>query len=177
MEHRKELQKRKNIRLKNYDYSSPGAYFITICTEKKKNLFWGSPFDEESFSWNLVGANCVRPKNLPLSHTGKIVFEELERWNTTYDAVSLHSFVIMPNHLHIMVVISANEDGRTQFAPTVERMVKQFKGAVTKKVGSPIWQKSFIEHVIRNKNDYEIRSKYIYDNPFRWIYDECFTED
>ena len=60
-----------------------------------------------------------------------------------------------------MVVISKDEYA-------VERMVKQFKGAATKKIGVSIWQKSFIEHVIRNKNDYETRSNYIYENPISW---------
>ena len=92
-------------------------------------------------------------------------------------AVSLYSYVIMPNHLHIMVVISADEYGRPQVAPTVERMVKQFKGAATKKIGALIWQKSYIEHVIRNKKDYQIRSNYIYENPIRWYYDELYTEE
>ena len=76
-----------------------------------------------------------------------------------------------------MVVISADEYGRPQVAPTVERMVKQFKGAITKKVGKPIWQKSFIEHVIRNIKDYETRLNYIYENPIRWYYDELYTEE
>ena len=92
-------------------------------------------------------------------------------------AVSLYSYVIMPNHLHIMVVISADEYGRPQVAPTAERMVKQFKGAATKKIGAPIWQKSYIEHVIRNKKDYQTRSNYIYENPLRWYYDELYTEE
>ena len=91
--------------------------------------------------------------------------------------MSLYSYVIMPDHLHIMVVISYDEYGRTQFAPTLDRMVKQFKGAVTKKVGKSIWQKSFLEHVIRNKNDYETRMNYIYKNPLRWFYDKLYTEE
>lgn len=177
MNNEKKLPKRKDIRLKGFDYGSPGAYFVTICTEKRKNFFWYGPFDAEKFSWCSVGANCVRPKNLPLSNIGKIVFEELEIWNKTYDAVSLYSYVIMPDHLHIMVVISYDEYGRTQFAPTLDRMVKQFKGAVTKKVGKSIWQKSFLEHVIRNKNDYETRMNYIYKNPLRWFYDKLYTEE
>ena len=177
MDKEKQLPKRKDIRLKNYDYSSPGAYFVTICTEKRENLFWSGTLDTKTFSWCSVGANCVRPHNLPLSDIGKIVFEELEIWNKTYDAVSLYSYVVMPNHLHIRVVISPDKHGRPQVAPTVERMVKQFKGAVTKKVGRPIWQKSFIEHVIRNKEDYKIRSNYIYENPIRWYYDELYTEE
>jgi len=64
----KELPKRKDIRLKNYDYSSPGLYFITICTDERKNIFWHGTFDIERFSWCSVGANCVRPQNLPLSN-------------------------------------------------------------------------------------------------------------
>ena len=64
-----------------------------------------------------------------------------------------------------------------QVAPTVERMVKQFKGAATKKIGASIWQKSYIEHVIRDKKDYEIRSDYIFENPLRWYYDELYAEE
>ena len=176
-DNKKNLPKRKDIRLKNYDYSSPGAYFVTICMENRKNYFWKGSIDPQTFKWCSVGANCVRPQNLPLSKIGKIVLDELERWNQTYPAVTLYSYVIMPKHLHIMVIISADEYERPQVAPTVERMVKQFKGAITKKIGKPIWQKSFIEHVIRNIKDYETRLNYIYENPIRWYYDELYTEE
>ena len=173
----KELPKRKEIRLKQYDYSSPGAYFITICTENRKNYFWEGAFDPQLFAWNTVGANCVRPQNLPLSSVGKIVFDELKRWHKTYSSVSLHAYVIMPNHIHIMVAIVADEYGRPQVAPTLERMVKQFKGAVTKKIGCSIWQKSFIEHIVRNQNDYETRLNYMYNNPIRWYYDKIYKDE
>ena len=175
-DNKKELPKRKDIRLKNYDYSSPGAYFVTICTKNKKNYFWNGALDPQKFNWYSVGANCVRPQNLPLSYSAKIVLDELERWNQTYPAVSLHSYVIMPNHLHIIVIISADEYGRPQVAPTVERMIKQFKGAVTKKIGDSIWQKSYIEHVIRNKKDFETRLNYILENPLRWCYNQLFED-
>ena len=82
----------------------------------------------------------------------------------------------MPNHLHIMVVIFADDNGRTQFAPTLNRMVKQFKGAVTKEIEKSVWQKSFAEHIVRNKTDYEIKCEYIYENPTRWYYDELYTD-
>ena len=168
---------RKHIRLKDYDYSTPGAYFITICAESRKNLFWDGNIDITKFHWNAVGANCVRPQNLPLSDIGQLIIEELEVWNKTYTDVSLHSFVVMPNHIHIMLVITGTEDGRTQFAPTISRMVKQFKGSVTKKIGKPIWQKSFFEHIIRNQYDCDIRSKYIEENPIRWQCDEYYIEE
>ena len=171
-----DLKSRKKIRLENYDYSSPGLYFVTICTENRKDLFWDREFNSNVFKWCSVGANCVRPQGLPLSSIGNVVMEELEKWNNTYDAVSLCSYVIMPNHLHVMVFISADENGRPQVAPTVDRMVKQFKGAVTKKIGCSIWQKSFMEHIIRNKMDYEIKSNYIFENPLRWHYDQLYTK-
>ena len=83
-DNKKNLPKRKDIRLKNYDYSSPGAYFVTICTENRKIYFRNGPIDPQTFRWCSVGANCVRPQNLPLSNIGKIVLDELERWNQTY---------------------------------------------------------------------------------------------
>ena len=171
-----EFPKRKEIRLKNYDYSSPGAYFVTICTEQRKNYFWNGEIDLDEFKWTPVGANCVRPRNLPLSDIGKIVYEELEAWHKTYQTVKVYSFVIMPNHLHIMVGIIADEHGRPQVAPTISRMVQQFKGAVSKKVGRSIWQKGFMDHIIRDKEDYQTRAKYIYENPKRWFYDELYKE-
>ena len=177
MDNETSLPKRKNIRLKNYDYSSPGAYFVTICTENRRNYFWNGTLNPQAFEWRSVGANCVRPQNLPLSDIGNAVLDELEKWHKTYDTVELCSYVIMPNHLHIMVFISADEYGRPQVAPTVSRMVKQFKGAVTKKIGRPIWQKSFVEYVIRNKQDFETKSKYICENPIQWYYDELYTEE
>ena len=167
---------RKEIRLKKYDYSSPGAYFITICTKDRKNLFWNGEIDSNIFGWSTVGANCVRPNNLPLSDLGKIVYSELEHWSTIYEGVFLPLFVIMPNHLHIIVAIHLPKDGRTQFAPTISRMVKQFKGSITKKVNKSIWQKSFIEHIIRDQQDYDTRQNYIIENPLKWYYDELFYD-
>ena len=76
-----------------------------------------------------------------------------------------------------MVAIVADEYGRPQVAPTLERMVKQFKGAVTKKIGCSIWQKLFIEHIVRNQNDYETRLNYMYNNPMRWYYDKIYKDE
>jgi len=166
------LPRRKPNRLKGYDYSFPGSYFITICTENCRNLFWNRELNTDSFHWLTVGANCVRPQNLPLSNIGEIVCKELEVWQQTYPAVHLNAFVIMPNHLHILLSISALENGRTQFAPTISRMVKQFKGAITKQLHQSIWQKSFFEHIIRDDNDYITKLTYLCENPLRWNLDE-----
>ena len=162
-----ELPKRQNIRLQNFDYSSPGVYFITICTENRKNYFWSGVFEEDAFIMDSVGANFVRPKNLPLSSIGKTIMCELERWNITYENVSVDAYTIMPDHLHVLISILEDKNGRTKFAPTVSRMVKQFKGAVTKAVGFSVWQKSFMDHIIRDEDDYNTRLKYISENPLR----------
>lgn len=108
------LQKRKDIRLKDYDYSEPGAYFITICTKNKEKLLWDGELDLQNFEWKLVGEHSVRPQNLPLSKIGIVVEENLKKWNDTFENVYLSSYVIMPNHLHIVVVILPNCSGCTE---------------------------------------------------------------
>jgi len=132
-----QLPKRKNIRLREYDYSEPGAYFITICMKNKEKIFWNGELDVQKFEWKLVGERCVLPQGLPLSQAGIIVEQALQKWNETYDNVYLSSCIIMPNHLHLMVVIQHGAGWSTQCSPTVSRMVKLFKESVTKQ----FWEK------------------------------------
>lgn len=80
----------------------------------------------------------------------------------------------MPNHIHLIVLITASNDGRTQFAPTVSRMVKQFKGAVSKEIGHSIWQKSFHDRIIRNEAEYQKIWRYIEENPLKWELDKYY---
>ena len=171
------LPKRKDIRLKDYDYSEPGAYFITICTKNKEKLLWNGELDIQNFDCKSVGAHRVRPCGLPLSEMGIVVEQKLNQWDIAYENVSLSSYVIMPNHLHIVVVILPDENGRTRCAPTVSRMVKMFKETVTKQLGENIWQKLFYDHIIRDKHDYEEISKYIRENPLKWQFDELYCEE
>lgn len=160
-----ELTKRKAIRLQHYDYSSAGAYFVTICTEKHKYILWKN-----------VGANCVRPNDFTLSGYGEIVNKNIEKLSTVYENIFVEKYAVMPNHIHMIIIISADENGRTQFAPTLSRVIKQFKGTVTKEIGVSIWQKGFYEHIIRNKNDYEKIWEYIDSNPRKWKEDKLFVE-
>ena len=169
---------RKQNRLQNYDYSEAGVYFITICTKNKEKILWNGELNTQNFDWEFVGARFARPQNLPLSKLGVIVEENLSKWNDTYENAYLSSYVIMPNHLHIMVVILPNEEfGRAKRAPTVSTMINQFKGAVTKQIGKNIWQKLFYDHIIRDKRDYEEISKYIHENPLKWQFDELYCEE
>ena len=101
------LPKRKNIRLKEHDYSQAGYYFVTICTNDKKNLFWN------------VGATCGRQfQKSPLSKIGEIVDLEITKINSIYKDVEINKYVIMPNHIHMIIVLSA-VNGRSKTSPTI----------------------------------------------------------
>ena len=156
-----ERHTRRPNRLGNYDNSSAGYYFITICARDKRPLLW----------LPSVGATCGRP---PLSPFGRIVEEELLRLGGIYANVRLDKFVIMPNHLHFILKIETGSGGRPQVAPTVSRVVQQFKGAVTKRAGLPLWQKSFHDHVIRGEADYLRIWAYIDTNPLKWREDRYY---
>ena len=78
---------------------------------------------------------------------------------------------IMPDHIHLIIFLLTEEDGRSQTAPTISRVMKQFKGSVTKQIGWSIWQKSFADRVIRNELGYQSAWRYIENNPrkpFEW---------
>ena len=152
-----ELPKRKPIRIKDYDYSTPGAYFITVCTVNREKLFWSDR-----------GGELCSPADVPLSDIGIIVENEIRKLNRVYDAVRVDQYCIMPDHVHFILSINTDETGRTQFAPTISRVMKQFKGSITKQVGRPIWQKSFYDHGIRNQQDYDETWEYIANNPRKW---------
>ena len=125
----------------------------------------------------IVGAIIDRPQDIELSQYGEIVNEAIHNISFAYPAYSVEGYVIMPNHIHILLRICADECGRPLVAPTVSQVVKQLKGYVSKRVGTTIWQKSFHDHIIRNRKDYEEHLQYIYENPIRWAYDELYTEE
>ncbi len=172
----KDLKIRKQIRWDKHDYSSEGRYFITICTEAKSPILWKNGFEIGKYDYVHVGANCVRPQNLPLSSIGICVETELERWNTVYENVKIDYYVIMPNHIHLVLRIEKIDDRRTQFAPTVSQMVKQFKGKITKSIGQSVFQRSFYDRVIRSEEEYVKICNYIYSNPIKWREDELYVE-
>lgn len=101
----KTFPKRKSIRLKNYDYSTAGVYFITICTKDRKNYFW-KPKDIYS---KFIGKNIIRPYRIPLSKYGRIAERKLLNIPRIYKGVSVSSFVIMPNHIHMLLTVESNQ--------------------------------------------------------------------
>jgi len=158
------VETRKKNRLEAYDYSGAGYYFVTICAKEKRPIF-GS----------VVGATCGRPPHTELSRCGEIVEREIAVMDRTYPHVGVEKYVIMPNHVHLLLRIEPG-DGRPQVAPTVSRVLQQFKGSTTKKAGIPLWQKGFYDHVVRDENDFLRSWNYIDGNPSRWTEDACFCE-
>ncbi|MDR2558404.1 MAG: transposase [Oscillospiraceae bacterium] len=154
----KELPVRKNIRLQGYDYSSAGYYFVTICAKNGHEMLGSID----------VGTNCVRPC---FSEYGYIVDKEIAVLSNTYDTVHVDKYVIMPNHIHMIIVIEADNDGRTQFVPTISRIIKQFKGSITKQIGFSLWQPRFYDEIIRNEEAYRNIWHYIDENPLKWVED------
>ena len=164
-----ELPKRKPIRIVDYDYSTPGAYFITVCTANREKIFWSDRRGELcSPAYNTQTGDQRSPLRAELSDVGKIVDAEIQKLNTVYDAVRVDKYCIMPDHIHFIISINTDENGRTQFAPTISRVIKQFKGSITKQIGRPIWQKSFYDHGIRNQQDYDEIWEYIENNPLKY---------
>ena len=152
-----ELPKRKPNRLTAFSYNTPGAYFITVCTAQRGNVFWQD-----------VGAIIDRPENVPLNQTGKIVDACIREIPKRYPAVSLDHYVVMPDHIHLIVRINADVNGRMVSAPTVSTVVGSMKRSITKQIGRSIWQKSFYEHGIRNQQDYDEIWEYIENNPLKY---------
>jgi REP element-mobilizing transposase RayT len=128
-----EFPVRKTIRMQKHDYSMPGAYFITVCTANRDKIFWDN---RRGDLWS--------PENVPLSEIGIITNREIQKLNSVYTAVQVDKYCIMPDHIHMILTIDTAADGRTQFAPTVSRVMKQFKGSITKQIGRSVWQKSFM---------------------------------
>ena len=94
------------------------------------------------------------------------------------DVVFIPKFVIMPNHIHLIIVLNTySENGPPKAAPTVGSIINKFKGTVSKKCGFHVWQKSFYDRVIRNEHEYSAFWKYIETNPMNWESDELFTKE
>ncbi|MBQ3527530.1 MAG: transposase [Clostridia bacterium] len=167
-----ELITRKRNRLKNYDYSSSGAYFITICTKDRKNIFWAKD------QTHLVGDDIVTPKKeIELSHYGRIAEIGIKMIPICYPNIELKQYVVMPNHIHMILFIPYDNGIRIHSTTSIPTIVGQTKRHIAKEIGSPIWQRSFHDHIIRNKEDYEKIAKYIHENPLRWQYDCFYNKD
>lgn len=155
------LKRRKTNRLEYYDYSHDGAYFITICTKNRTNILWDTSDAISGFN------SCYM-----LSKYGQIVNDAILKIHEHYDSVIVDKYVIMPNHIHLILIIQ-NQNRRAMHAPTLSTVIQQMKGYVSKNVGFSLWQKSFYDHIIRSERSYQEIWQYIDENPLKWKYD-CY---
>lgn len=160
--------KRRSIRLKDYDYTQSSAYFITVCTEKRHNIL-GNVIDSKMY----------------LNKFGQIVADSWIWFHEQYSYVELDEWIIMPNHLHGIIVTTAGLEGGSRTAPTdvikyksLGRLIGAFKTISTKQInevrsmpGAPIWQRNYYEHIIRNEEDLNECREYIINNPIKWELD------
>ena len=157
------LPKRKSTRLKGYDYSTPGAYFITICTDNRKCIL----------SNIVVGEGlCALPKHT-LTTIGENVEKSIQYIDNNYDGVAIDKYVIMPNHIHLIVIL---DDSGGRGNPPLQNIIGQLKSYTTKEFGDTLWQRSYHDHIIRGEKDYQKIWEYIDTNVVRWKND-CFYND
>ena len=143
---------RKSPRIQGYDYSVCNYYFITVCTNDKRNLFG-------------------YPNNL--NELGKVVDKHIQNISRYYQNVWIDKYVVMPNHVHLILILG-NEDKN----PNVSLIIGQLKRGITKEIHEnypdmDVWQRSFHDHVIRNQAGYEKIWQYIENNPIKWE-EDCF---
>ena len=156
-----DLPKRKSNRLENYDYNSAGAYFITVCTKNRQNLLC-----------DIVGEGLCALPSIKLFPIGLVIKESIEYINKKYIGVSINKYVIMPNHIHLLVRIKTETGGHR--APPLQSIIGNFKSYTTHKYGGVLWQRSFYDHIVRNENEYNKIWEYIDQNPLKWENDELF---
>jgi REP element-mobilizing transposase RayT len=151
---------RRSIRLRSYDYAQAGAYFVTLCAQDRACLF-----------------GRIASETVALTDIGYIVAEEWERTPTLRPNVELDEYIVMPDHMHGIVVITYRDESTTPLettntlrstTQTIGAIIRGFKGAVVRRVGRAIWQRNYYEHIIRSEADLDRIRRYIANNPARW---------
>ena len=159
-----EFSRRKHPRLKKYDYSQNGAYFVTICTKDRRCIL------------SRVVGRGLAPAVVELTKYGQIAEYELCLLQQRYPTVRVDKYAIMPNHIHILFTIE-NEVAGASPRPTISDVVCAYKSLMTRKCGiGHLFQSSFYDHVIRNQADYDDIYRYIENNPAQWELDELYTQ-
>ena len=163
-----EQPNRKGLRLKYFNYNSSGSYFITICTKDKKEIL----------SKVISNNSLTQNPTVMLLPYGKIAEKYIKELHCFYEDISVDKYVIMPNHIHMLIKISSKENHLKCDDPfkkedntnsRISKFVSTFKRFCNKEYGENIWQNRYFDHVIRCEKDYRETWTYIEHNPRRWI--------
>ena len=185
MDKENELPKRKPTRLKDFDYSTPGAYFVTICTRDRKHIFSEIVIPNAATTEvtnSAVGEGLAPPEyTVKLKPCGKVAQEQLRLLETRFASVTIEDYIIMPDHIHAIILLHEQAGGASP-SPTLDGVLCAFKSLTSRickrEFGiEKIFQRSYADHIVRNREDYETRRKYIYENPLRWYYKHLHTEE
>ncbi|MBR3686285.1 MAG: hypothetical protein IKL66_02225 [Clostridia bacterium] len=183
----KSFSQRKPTRLKKFDYSTVGAYFVTICVKERRKLLSEIIIPNVAdtkgrTNFEFVGDGALDVPQIRLTELGEIV-EKYLLSSENIPNVTLDEYVIMPDHIHAIIFIQKQETGTSRApSPTpaneaLPHIVSTFKRFCTKTIGSNIFQRSYYDHVIRDREDYETRKKYICENPIKWYYDKIYEDE
>lgn len=171
-----ELPKRKNQRLKNFDYNSCGAYYVTLCVNGSK------PILSQVVNLSRRDNPCGCPQVI-LTPLGKIcdetIYEVCKKYNIVID-----NYIIMPDHIHMIIYIDDKNFRTTaRVVPTVSDIIGAYKSLISTAwlkvckqnncVMGALWERSFYDHIIRDDEDYYVKARYIEENPMRW----CMKHD
>jgi len=176
MKYSPDVHHRRSIRLKNYDYSQAGAYFVTLCIQNRECVL-GEIID----------------RNMHLSPVGENVLLQWTNLPQRFAGLELDVFVVMPNHFHSIISINpvgaplaapyfvSNEKGAASSAPTVGKILRAFKSIsaiegnrLLNRSNQPFWQRNYWEHVIRNEKELMTLRQYILSNPAQWELDSLY---
>jgi REP element-mobilizing transposase RayT len=163
-----ELHVRKRNRLNDYDYGQNGAYFVTLCTKNHAELLC-----------HIVETPAPGCPRVELTEYGKIVDKSIKIADSR--ATIIDKYVIMPNHIHMIIVLTAASGSGIHGGGTagdrgrspLQYVVRNIKSYATKQIGFSPWQKSFHDHIIHNRNEYQRISDYIEKNPEKW-HNDCY---
>lgn len=158
---------RKNIRLKYYDYTLEGYYFITICTKNRERIL------SKIISGNCRGGVPPPPVNTEIGDEAEKTIKYL---TNKYKCIEINEYTIMPNHIHLII----EKTGRGGTLP-LHKIIQEFKTFTTKRYNQingmqniKLWQRNYYEHIIRNEKEYLTIKQYIINNPYNWENDKYY---
>lgn len=169
---KEEFPKRKNIRLKEYDYNTAGACFVTFCTHNRRQILS-----------KIVPVGATHESPVPILTVQGELLEEILQHIPDRFSCQIDNYVIMPNHVHLLVSISgearAIHESPLRNRSDLSKMIGYIKMNASKRIRQQIhivdiWQRGYYDHVIRNQADYDDIYRYIENNPTQWEQDEFY---
>ncbi|QEP44718.1 transposase [Ectothiorhodospiraceae bacterium BW-2] len=173
MKYNPEIHHRRSIRLKWYDYSQAGAYFVTICTQNRECLF-----------------GEISNGEMQLNDAGKILQMTWDALPSHYPHIELDEWVVMPNHFHCIILLTGSVEAGFKLAPSVllplaptrhglPEIIRALKTFSSRRInesrqtpGTKLWQRNYWEHIIRNEMELNHLREYIQNNPAQWELDK-----